>query len=682
MRTSVKWINDYLASPASAAEQAEAFTAVGFPCESGEDLPSGDRWQEVETTSNRGDCLCHLGLARELAAATKRTVKVPSSTAPRGSTSVDTAVTVTNHDHARCPLYTARVIRGVTVGPSPEWLRERLLAIGQIPRNNVVDCSNFVLFELGQPTHAFDLARLDGATIQVRAATKGESFTPLGESAKTIRLSGGELVIADASKPVALAGVKGGADTAVHEGTRDLLIEAAVFQPLAVRTTSRLHQIASDSSYRFERGVAAGEVADAAERLVALILETAGGTALAGSISVGAPVPPLRRVTLRMAKLHAVAGFELSADESVRALRALGITAEVRGGTMECAIPARRLDLTREIDLIEEIVRLAGLDRVEVRSTLSVRPVASPPNVVAARATRDRLAGAGFVETVTHTLVAEREAAPFTASGRACLRTEDARSVGAPFLRPSLLPSLLATLKLNADRSADAPMLFEMGATFWLEGGAHHERRTLALVVAQAKDAEVAFRMARGSIDSVIATLRGPQARVVVGTSATTVCVNATAGLHPFGALTVDAEEVGTIGLVRKEVAAQFGLDGFVAACECDWIALSRDFPPVPTLASLATSPALDRDLSVVVDDACHWTQIEAAIHAARLPYLQRVGFVGTWRGKGIPKGRKSVTLRLVFRAEGRTLRRDEVDPELARATARLADELKAELRA
>ena len=682
MRTSVKWINDYLSTGATAAEQAETLTAVGFPVESGGDLDTGDRWQEVELTSNRGDCLSHLGLAREIAAATGRLV-APPSVHPRQpvGTAAASVARVTNHDHARCPRYTARIIKGVKVGPSPEWLRERLLAIGQIPRNNIVDCSNFVLFELGQPTHAFDLARLEQAEIQVRAAREGESFTPIGEGAKPIRLRGGELVIADACRPVALAGVKGGAESAVHEGTRDLLIESAAFDPVAVRTTRRWHQISSDSSYRFERGVAPGDVDAAAERLVALILETAGGTALDGSIAAGTETPAATVISLRLARLAAVAGFTVAADEAIASLTALGISTTRRGEAIECSIPPRRIDLTREIDLIEEVVRLAGLDRIQVRDTLPIRPVPAQATVASIRAARDALAGAGFIETVTHTLISERAAAPFLASGCALLSTEDSAQAGEPILRPSLVPSLLQTLALNRDRGADATMLFEHGATFWRQGDSHAERRTLALVVADARDEEAAVRRARGALDGVVATLRGSGATIAVRDELSTRCANTAAALRPFGSVWVDGGEVGSIGLVNADALGAFGLNGVVAAIECEWAALSRGYPPIMKVHALAASPVLDRDLSLVVDDSCTWARLAEAIRAASLPHLERLDFVGTWRGKGIASGRKSVTMRLLFRCEDRTLRREEIDPEISKLVKALGASLGAELR-
>ena len=274
MRTSVLWINDYLDRPADAAEQAAVLTSAGLPLDGGDTAENGEVWQEIETTSNRGDCLCHVGMAREIAAVTGRSIKFPKvELKPSTGARAADIVRVKNHEHAMCPRYTARVIKGVKVGPSPEWLQRRLIAIGQIPRNNVVDATNFVLFELGQPTHVFDLATLAGAEIHIRRARDGEAFLPLGSDAKELKLTTNDLVIADRDRAVALAGVKGGALASVTDKTTDLVLEAATFDAVAVRGASRRHAIASDSSYRFERIVHPAEIDAAADRLAALIIE-------------------------------------------------------------------------------------------------------------------------------------------------------------------------------------------------------------------------------------------------------------------------------------------------------------------------------------------------------------------------------------------------------------------------
>ncbi len=682
MRTSVKWINEYLSSPATAEEQAAVLTAVGFPCESSEPVAGNDTAQEVETTSNRGDCLSHLGLAREIAAATNRTVQLPRINAPRSKEAASGAVSVQNHEPQRCPRYTARVIRGVKIGPSPAWLQERLIAIGQIPRNNVVDCTNFVLFEYGQPSHVFDLATLVGSEIHVRSAKAGEDFLPLGDGAKPIKLVGGELVIADSQRPVALAGVKGGALTAVTESTKDVVIEAAAFDPVAVRRTGRSTRIASDSSYRFERGVHPAEVDEPAERLVSLILETAGGTALEGSVTAGPPLPPPATVQLRIDRLNSVAGFAIEQEEIIRILNVLGFMPRLSGQVIACTAPPRRIDVTREIDLIEEVVRLIGLDRIPMNDRVSIRPVGPQPEVDAVRAAKNCLAGLGYVETVSPTLISERAASPFVTGTTTTLRIEDERALGEPILRPSLLASLLQSLKLNRDRGNANVRLFEYASTFWLAAQRHQERRMMGIVVGETGDAELLYRLIRGAVERLARELRGSHVRLDVRTNPADGFESvAASALDPVGYLLIDESVVGVLGLVNAKTLAAVGLDAPIAAAELDWALLARNYPPTPRAQPLANSPTLDRDLSVILANNVTWAQLESTVRAAELPHLESISFVGNWRGKKIGEDRKSVTFRLDFRAANRTLKREEIDPHVARLVEILTTQLNGEIR-
>jgi len=670
MRCSIEWLNTYLSKPVDAAAAAEHLTAAGFPCESSERLESGDTVLEVETTSNRGDCLSHIGLAREIAAATGSSVVMPPSDSPCIAEACEQAVRVTNMDAARCPRYTARIIRGVRVGASPPWLQERLRAIGQIPRNNVVDCTNFLLFEWGQPTHVFDLSTLRGGTVEIRPARAGEPFLPLGEGARPLTLVGGELVIADAERAIALAGVKGGAETAVTESTVDLLIESAAFDAVAVRRSSRSTRLASDSSHRFERGIHPADVDAAAERLVHLILSTAGGTRLAGAVAVGAPLPMLQRLSLRLSELRAVTGVEIEAEDAVRVLAALGLQPVLRSEVIECTVPPQRLDLTREIDLIEEVIRVVGLDRIPVDERVRIRPTRSQPQVQAVRAAKDCLAGIGFLETVTPTLIAERSAAPFFCDGESALRIEDERAVAEPVLRPSILPSLLHVARTNRDRGQSSIRLFEIASAFWLRserGGEHHEeRRVLSLLACGTNDPQQQLRELRGAVDVVVRTITGVHAADVEPATGNLAEWSLPA-FAPAGAISVQGKSLGCIGLLRAAVAGAAGLDGVVAAAEIDWNALACAFPPTPSVGALVNSPSIARDLSFVVEESVPWTAIEQVIRATELPHLESATFVGTWRGAKIGSSRKSTTLRLTFRDATRTLRKDEIDPHITR---------------
>ena len=676
MRTSVTWINDYLDRPATAEEQAELLTAAGLNFDGGDDADNGERWQEIETTSNRGDCLCHVGMARELCAMSGRELRPPTVVAKATGGPASRFIAVTNDDHAACPRYTARVIRDVRVGPSPEWLQRRLRAIGQIPRNNLVDCTNFVLFELGQPTHVFDLDLLKGARIHVRRSVKGERFLPIGDGAQEVELAGGELVIADAERPVAIAGVKGGALTAVTDRTTNVLLEAATFAPAAVRAASRGLRISSDSSYRFERGVHPAETDAAADRLAALILETAGGTLCDGTVEAGAPLPAPRRISVRPSRVRAILGTEVPLEEIVRALATLGFSPVVRGDSIDCSAPARRLDIEREIDLIEEICRIHGLDRIPMKEKLAVRVAPVEPQVAAPRAVKGMLVGLGFVESITHTLVSERHAAPFFRAGRAPLRVGDERAGGTPVLRPSVIPSLLEVRRRNADAGLAELRLFEFASSFALRAdGAHDEQSLVTLLTDSPADADGAMRWMRGACERAIRILAGNHAAIAV----TAVPDAERAPWYRSEArLSVNGSPAGGWGLLGDAALAPFGLSGTFAAAELHLHPLYAGFPPEARAEAMPAFPAIERDLSAIVPETATWAAIEALVAALRLPCFESLGFVGTYRGKQTGAGRKSVTMRLTFRAADRTLKREDADAWMGA----LADALKAGMQA
>ena len=684
MRTSVAWINDYLDRPADAAEQAAVLTAAGLPLDGGDTAANGEVWQEIETTSNRGDCLCHVGMAREIAAATGRTLKMPVSTLVATAGRAAESIRVTNHEHTMCPRYSARVIKGVKVAASPEWLQRRLIAIGQTPRNNVVDATNFVLFELGQPTHVFDLAKLAGAEIHVRRAREGEVFLPLGSDAKAVKLTTNDLVIADRDRAVALAGVKGGADASVTEATTDLVLEAATFDAVAVRGASRRHGIASDSSYRFERHVHAAEVDAAADRLAALIIELAGGQLCEGVVADGAPIAPPRSITLRTARARKILGFDIPTARMTQLLATLGFSPTVVGTgdaeTIHTSAPPRRVDVEREIDLIEEICRLNGLDAIPTTPTLAVRVTSPNPIERGTRAVKDLLVSMQFIETITHTLVSDRAGEAFLAHDATLLRVDDARAGGEPALRPSVITSLLRVRRHNEDQGATNLRLFENASAFHYADGKHVERPTLALLAdaptgVGARDAQDAFRLMRGIVERILALVAPRTSRVEF------VKTDDVKWMSVAARVMVDGHAIGVLGLVDARVLKAHGIDRTSAAAELELRSLLAQFPPDNASVELPAFPAADRDISAIVAEGLAYGEITSAIDSLQLPFLESINFVTTFRGKQIGDNRKSVSLRLVFRKTDGTLTSEEADASVSRAIAHLRTTLNAEIR-
>ena len=671
MKISLKWLNSYLDRSIDAAEAERVLTNIGFPLESIEPL-GDDAALDVEITSNRPDCLSHIGIARELSAATGRKLVEPPANLVESGPPVESLTSVENHEPQLCPLYTARVITGVKVGPSPAWLADRLIAVGLRPVNNVVDVTNYVLYETGQPLHAFDLARLGGRRIVVRRAGAGEPFTAIDGTKHALRPD--MLVIADAGAPQAIAGVMGGADSEVTQRTTDVLIESARFDPLSVRTASRTLKLSSDSSYRFERGIDPAGVERANRRAAALILELAGGRLAGGAIF--APclyrhVP--RLVRMRPDRCNALLGFDLPAELMVQWLAALGLCPLLEGDAINCTIPPHRLDLKREVDLIEEIARLHGFDHIPVEPKMKIIAQRPQRSVQARQAVARLLTAHGYFETITFSFVAPRYAQPFLGDLQ-LVNVDEEKKKAEPALRPSVLPSLLACRKANQDVGNRGVRLFEAARTF-AQREAYVESRRLALLA----DADHAdhLRAMRGTIEELLAGL-GLEGRVAIRTGA------ARAWAEPVAELvdTADGDRViGAYGPATPQILKLFDLQTPVALAELDYEALVSAYPPRPSPGALPRFPAVGRDLSLNVAEPTSWQAIETTIAQVRPALLERVEFVTVYRGKPIPAGRKSVTLRMTFRDPARTLKHEEVNAQVDAVISAVTGELGAEVR-
>ncbi|MBL8745537.1 MAG: phenylalanine--tRNA ligase subunit beta [Phycisphaerae bacterium] len=705
MLTSVAWLNRYLHPATVNADEAEhVLTHVGFPIESKEALPSGDTRLDVELTSNRGDCLCHVGLAREIAAATGRALVMPKSSPVKPSATKASSVTSVENQLAAggCPRFTARVIRGVKVGPSPKWLAEALESVGLRAINNVVDVTNFINLELGHPCHVFDLNALAGKRLVVRHARKDESVTALDGRKHAMRPD--EMVVADAEKAVSIAGVIGGLDSGVTERTTDVLFEMATWDPIAVRRAARRLDIRTDASHRFERYVDARDLEWASLRGASLIAELSGGELLDGMIDARGTIQPRTEVVLRVSRCEHLLGIHVPADRITALLRSIGVEVDAEGsgagGVLRCSIPHHRHDLTREVDLIEEVGRLNGFDKIELAPMLDVHLELSHPDDWAKREKAMGelsrvLTGAGFFETVTFSFIAQREAEMFRQAGQRLLKVDEERRKGGPYLRPSVIPSLLTCRRANQDgqvRPAGGVRLFECASTFAERddgrtfGRMTEERRVLTLLAdapaglhgPEARQA--ALRLVRGAVETVALALGGP---------GTIVEVDPVAGPHSFAALEDETEAsvkingvaVGLAATVSGRTLQQWGLETPLAVAEVSLQSLIDLYPPRAVARELPRFPGIERDLSVIVAEEVAWGRIAHEVLGLRPALMERLDFVGVYRGKQIGIGRKSVTLRMTFRDPERTLRHEEVDPQVAGVVSRLAQAVGGEVR-
>lgn len=664
---SLNWLTDYVDVSCSAKELAAALTRIGLGCEEIIETAS-DVVLDLEITSNRPDCLGHLGVAREVAAMTAAPFRPPQigKLKTSGKAAELTSVQVLAPD--LCPRYTARVIRGVKVGPSPKWMVQRLAAVGLRSINNVVDVTNYVLMEYSQPLHSFDLDKLAGRRIVVRRAAEGEQLVSIDGT--RCQLDESMLVIADAKHPVAVAGIMGGADTEVSEGTVNVLIESAQFDPLAVRRASRKLALMSESNYRFERGVDPVAVDTASLRACQLILETAGGTLAEGVVDVWAKPFVSPQVALRPSRCDALLGIHIAPERQMEILARLHLSPRMEGGRIVCTIPSWRGDLTRDADLIEEVIRLEGYDKVpsreQVTHGVSVDTRADRLRRQAAAAVQ----AGGFDEALTITFIDTRESVLFCDVPPVCADSLVRKTTNA--LRATLIPSLLAACKTNQDAGNAEVDLYEIAAVFPPSQGGTvtDEHQELGLVTTRDLSA------LRGALEAVVASLN-PQGHLEVHPGASKGLDGSAAGR-----VLLDGQDIGVIGMVAAEVLDVYGLTQPVAAAAVRFDALlaaaaeRRTYQPIPRF------PPMRRDLSVVVDEDVTWQRLSDAIAAVPQPMRVAVDYVTTYRGKPIAAGRKSVTVTLTYRAAEGTLRSEQVDQQVAEVVEALHRGLAAELRA
>ncbi|USN99342.1 MAG: phenylalanine--tRNA ligase subunit beta [Phycisphaeraceae bacterium] len=707
MDISLDWLNQYLSpADATAQEADDLLTQAGLPIESRTALPGGDVLLDVEVTSNRPDCLSHIGCAREVAALSGRELVYPEPSEPARAGPVSDLLTLENRDHAACPLFTAHVLTGCKVGPSPSWLVERLEAIGQRSINNAVDITNFITMELGNPCHVFDRNKLAGHKLVIRFAEEGEKLRTLDDKQRVLKEA--DLVVADAERAQSLAGVMGGGDSEVDESTTDVVFEMATWDPVTVRTQARRLAINTDAGFRFQRGVDPRTIDFAARRAIALLVELTGGQLAEGVLSEGAPLPGPQIVTMRPSRVETILGIEIPVGDMISMLRAVEVGVEQAGeDELRCEIPPHRArDLTREIDLIEEVARITGYDAIPIAESMSVKIDAPQPERRARRELVRVLTGLGFDETVTFSFTSPRHAELFVAPGLEAAAVDDARRADEPTLRPSGLLGLLGCRRANQSARSAAPgmvRLFEVTSTFAQHPAAGDEtvppesveRRNVCLLMdapgsgettrRSHDDLQQGLRVMRGAIDTVVRAMHGSEAEVTVephaGCPIPAWDANATAWVGVRGPGASKAVTIGLFGLLSDAALKAFDIDTPVVAAELGLDSLVAGYPPRSLAHALPQFPHIERDLSLVLDESVRWSTVSAMVNGLGLDRLESCGFVGTFRGKQVGPGKKSVTLRLRFRDPDRTLRHEEVDPQVESVVLQSKQALGAELR-
>lgn len=648
MKISRNWLRDYIETELSAEEISEILSDLGFPCEGIEHL-ADDSVIDAEITSNRADCLGHIGVARELAAVLDKQLKMPVIELAESEKQVTEFTGVEIADPQLCGRYTARIIEGVKIGPSPDWMQQRLASIGIRSVNNVVDATNYAMAETAQPPHAFDYSKIAQGRITVRKAVLGEILVSIDES--KCALSPDMLIIADSKGPVAIAGVMGGLNTEVTDTTTTILLEDAYFDPVCVRTTSRRLSLPSQASFRFERRVDIEMIEWASRRTAQLITQVAGGRVAKGVVDVYPQKPSPKQVTLRLGRLKKLLGIEVPRDEAMRILSALNFAPQLESDSLICCVPSWRNDIYREVDLIEEVARVYGYDKIPTEHKISIEVASVDGRQKMVESIGSYLSGCGFYETINVAFVDNSVAGLFTNSAaKEYLSVKDVSSRGANLLRQTLISSLLGVLKTNINAKNTPCRIYEIADTFAPSDSAlPNEKTRLSLVC----DGDL--RELRGVVEGLVND---------IDKTAETSFVPAQLPWAEAGAhIVVNGKVIGSAGIVSQKVKAKFDFK------KTDPCAAELDFSEILALSSgpakikpIPRFPTIERDLSVIVAESVTWFDITKAVNEKSPNELEDVCFVGIFRGKSIAAGKKSVTLSLRFRDEDGTLVHETVD--------------------
>ena len=660
MKISLDWIREFVPVDLPRPELLERLTMIGLVAGTVEDR-DGDAVLDLETYANRPDTLGHLGVAREIGAMLGLPLlekSWPLAELPEATMEI-ADVQILNE--SLCPRYCGLVVRGVPVGPSPDWLRRRIEAMGLRPINNIVDVSNYVLFATAQPIHTFDFGRIGGGRIVVRKAKRGETLVDL--DGRTLELTAGMLVIADESRPVALAGVIGGRASGITEATRDVFIESANFDPVSIRKTGKKLGLSTDASYRFERGADIGFAPQAA-LMAASLLTQMGGRASRGLIDRYPKPPKPRSVRLRLRRIAELLGVEIPGSFVVEVLGRLGFRVEgAHRGAWRVEVPTFRVDVSREADLVEEVARFYGYDRIPSEFT----PVDSFDLSINRKRDwlariRQTLLGQGLDEVINWSFAdPEREAA--AASGRAPVAVQNPISNRASVLRTTLLPGLLENAAWNLNRGLEGVHVFEMGNVYYWEDDKPREDLHLGLLSTgllpgagwAAAAAETDFYVLKGALEALAEALRFEPA-VFEGRD------------HPYFepgralALLYKGQEVGRLGALRRSFAAVSSVDRTVFAAEVDLSALFEKTPRPFQYAPVPKLPGVVRDLSFLLDRAVAYGEVARVLGKMNQPLLEGFELRDRFSGPSVPADKVSLTIRFRFRHPQRTLVAEEVD--------------------
>ncbi|MBS3819363.1 phenylalanine--tRNA ligase subunit beta [bacterium] len=660
MRISVNWLKDYIDFNVSTSELIDRLNNIGLLVDEWEETEE-DVILELETYANRPDTLGHLGVARELGAGLGAYLRPKEWPLIEADEKTSDLVDIQVSDETLCPRYCGIIIKGVKVGPSPSWLKKRVKAIGLRPVNNVVDVTNYVVFSTAHPVHAFDLAKISGEKIMVRRAKKGEVLKTLEE--EDIALSPEMLVIADSQKPVALAGIIGGENSSITEETQDVFIESAYFDPVSIRKTRKKTGIQTDASYRFERGADISFPPQAA-LMTASLLSQMGGEAAQQVVDIYPKPRKNKTVVLRNHRISKLLGMDIRRDFIERILAKLGFHIENKSPeSWQVKIPFFRVDIDREADLIEEVARFYGYDKVP-----SVFPPLKDvePGFDQKRARinelRQSLFHYGFNEVLNFSFSAPEKEVKFH-TGRAAIEIKNPISSKASLLRTNLMDGILENIIWNRNRGAGGVHVFEIGNIYFWKNEKYGEELRLALATTgmieethwAESPQETDFFHLKGTVEAFMSKLRYEPFIFKEEN-------------HPYFEpgfsllLYYKGEMIGGLGLVRKDICKNYFLDEDVWGAELSLKSLFEKQPQPFRYTPVSRFPCVRRDISFLADKDIYFQEIKEALEKLNIPYLDRFELYDRYTGSSIPQDKASLSLRFIFCHPRRTLQAEEVD--------------------
>jgi phenylalanyl-tRNA synthetase beta chain len=668
VKVPLSWLKDFVDLPADPRRVAEDLTLVGLAVD-GIETHGGDAVFDVDVTTNRVDCMNVYGVARELAVVYGVPLRPLELQLAESGEPAAGALQVTIDAADLCPRFCARVL-DVQIGPSPAWLRERLEKVGVRPIHNVVDLTNYVMMEMGQPTHAFDLDRIPGGALHVRWSRQGEQLTTLDGESRS--LAGRIGVVAGSEGPLALAGIMGGASSEVSEGTRRIALEAAYWEPLAIRRAAKALGMHTEASHRFERGADPEGPVAATARIAHLLQKIGAGGVRPGLIDCVAAATPRRRARLRPERLRVLLGVDVPQERSAAILQGLGFEVAAEAGELQVGVPTWRGDVAREADLIEEVGRHFGLGRIPSTLPPSRRAEGLRPEQQRERLLREVLAGFGLSEVIHYAFVSGAAAA---ADPLPRVRLANPISSDQDVLRSSLvIPGLLGNLKTNLHQGRRDVRLFELGRVFAPAPGRPQERRHLGLLLAGAFAAQHWSEKQRAAdVFDMKGLLEGLTQRT--GWEPWRFeAAQVPPFLHPGrGAVVFQGQErVGWLGALHPDIAASWELKDETLVAELDVEGLLSAPVDAARFRPLPRFPEVSRDLSVICDAIVPAGDVAARILSAAGSLLRSAAVTDRYEGPQVPPGKVSLTFTLRYQHPERTLTGEEVQASVERIVAAL----------